>query len=153
MSLLKFSVSGKSETPTRFVARARQFSIVVDEPAALGGTDEAANPVEYLLASYAGCLNVVGHLVAQELDISLKGLNISIEGEIDPAKLFGQATDQRPGYQGLTVRLEPETNAREVDLQVWLKEVERRCPVNDNLSRTTPISLFVESQPLLKRAS
>ncbi|MEM7655781.1 MAG: OsmC family protein [Bacteroidota bacterium] len=153
MSLLKFSVSGKSETPTRFAARARQFSIVVDEPAALGGTDEAANPVEYLLASYAGCLNVVAHLVAQELEIQLNGLKISIEGEIDPSRLFGQPTEERAGYQSLTVRLEPETNAREIDLKVWLKEVERRCPVNDNLSRSTPISLLVESKPLLKRAS
>ena len=153
MSLLKFSVSGKSETPTRFVARARQFSIVVDEPAALGGTDEAANPVEYLLASYAGCLNVVGHLVAQELGISLNGLEISIEGEIDPARLFGQSSENRAGYQGLKVRLQPQTNAREIDLQVWLKEVERRCPVNDNLSGKTPISLLVQAQPLLKKAS
>ena len=153
MSLLKFSVSGKSETPTRFLARARQFSIVIDEPAALGGTDEAANPVEYLLASYAGCLNVVAHLVAAELNIPLQGLEISIEGEIDPARLFGQTTTERAGYQGLTVSLIPQTNAREVDLQIWLKEVERRCPVNDNLSGNTPISLLVQAQPLLKKAS
>jgi len=51
-----------AETPTRVTAKARQFSIVIDEPPSLGGHDAGANPVEYLLASYAGCVNVMAHL-------------------------------------------------------------------------------------------
>ena len=146
MSLLNFSVRGKSESPTRLVAKTRQFSIVVDEPPSLGGTDEGANPVEYLLASYAGCLNVVGHLVAKELGIALNGLEIEISGELDPAKLFGEATQARAGYQYIRVNLKPQTEVHDRLLAVWLEEVERRCPINDNLSAATPVVVGFEKQ-------
>ena len=71
MSDLTFKIEGKAQTAARLEATARQFSIVVDEPPALGGDDVGANPVEYLLASYAGCINVVAHLTAKELGINL----------------------------------------------------------------------------------
>ena len=45
--------------------------LIVDEPEALNGTDEDANPVEYILAGFAGCVNVVGHLVAKELGFKI----------------------------------------------------------------------------------
>ena len=56
---LNFSVNGKRVGATKYQGFARGFELVVDEPEMLGGEDSAANPVEYLLAGYAGCLNVV----------------------------------------------------------------------------------------------
>ncbi len=143
MSLLTFSIRGKSENATKFVAQARQFEIVVDEPASLGGADEAANPVEYLLASYAGCLNVVGHIVAKEQGLDLGGLEIDIEGDIDPSRFLGFSNLDRAGYQALTVRLSPGKQLPKGKLDTWLREVSHRCPVSDNLSSETPVELFV----------
>ncbi len=74
MSDLKFNVSGESTSATQFIAKTRQFTLVVDEPATLGGTDEYANPVEYILAGFAGCANVIGHVVAKELGFTIKNL-------------------------------------------------------------------------------
>ncbi|GAB4425422.1 MAG: OsmC family protein [Bacteroidia bacterium] len=139
MSLLTFSLTGTSHSPTKFVARARQFDIVIDEPPTLGGDDEAANPVEYILAGYAGCLNVVGHLVARELGFELRKLAIQIEGDIDPSRFLGHPTSQRAGYQGLRVQLQPDADASPALLETWLRLVEERCPVNDNLSQPTPV--------------
>ena len=82
MSNLRFSVNGESNSTTQFVANARHFKLVVDEPEDFGGTDAAANPVEYILAGLAGCINVVGHLVAKELGFVISKLNINISGEI-----------------------------------------------------------------------
>lgn len=64
MSDLTFKIEGKAQSAARLEAKARQFKLVIDEPPALGGSDLGANPVEYLLASYAGCINVVAHLTA-----------------------------------------------------------------------------------------
>ena len=52
MSDLKFSVLGESSSATQFIGKTRQFTLVVDEPQSLGGTDEDANPVEYILAGF-----------------------------------------------------------------------------------------------------
>ncbi len=150
MSLLTFSISGQSENETKFVAQARQFQIVVDEPPSLGGADEAANPVEYLLASYAGCLNVVGHLVAKEHGLEIGGLSIDIEGEVNPDTFLGISLQERAGYQALTVRLTPHHQIPKRQLDAWLREVSARCPVGDNLSTETPVELFVSTSAYAK---
>jgi uncharacterized OsmC-like protein len=144
MSNLRFSVNGESNSTTQFVAKARHFKLVVDEPEELGGTDEAANPVEYILAGLAGCINVVGHLVAKELGFVISKLNIDISGEINPDKLLGISTHERAGFQSIQINLNPETEADIVTLSQWLKIVEDRCPVKDNLRNETPVRLSVE---------
>ena len=144
MSNLRFSVNGESNSTTQFVAKARHFKLVVDEPEELGGTDEAANPVEYILAGLAGCINVVGHLVAKELGFVISKLNIDISGEINPDKLLGISNHERAGFQSIQINLNPETEADIVILSQWLKIVEDRCPVKDNLRNETPVRLSVE---------
>jgi len=144
MSNLRFSVNGESNSTTQFVAKARHFKLVVDEPEDLGGTDEAANPVEYILAGLAGCINVVGHLVAKELGFVISKLNIDISGEINPDKLLGISNHERAGFQSIQINLNPETEADIVTLSQWLKIVEDRCPVKDNLRNETPVRLSVE---------
>jgi uncharacterized OsmC-like protein len=141
MSLLTFSVAGQSLTPTKFSAGARQFEVLIDEPPSLGGADEAANPVEYILAGYAGCLNVVGHLVARELGIPLRKLGVRISGQIDPARFLGEKTSERAGYRSLHVELLPDADASPAQLAEWLRIVEDRCPVNDSLRNPTPVSI------------
>jgi len=139
-SLLKFSIQSKSETPARTEIKTRGFKLIVDEPAELGGTNQAPNPVEYILAGYAGCINVVAHITAKELNIDLKDLNISIEGDLNPARLFGTSFEERAGYQNLEVKL---TTSSVIDEQAkikWLEQIENRCPVNDNLRNATPIN-------------
>ena len=144
MSNLRFSVNGESNSTTQFVAKARHFKLVVDEPEELGGADEAANPVEYILAGLAGCINVVGHLVAKELGFVISKLNIDISGEINPDKLLGISSHERAGFQSIQINLNPETEADIVTLSQWLKIVEDRCPVKDNLRNETPVRLSVE---------
>lgn len=141
MSDLNFYVKGVSETPTKFIAEARNFQIIVDEPPTLGGADHGPNPVEYLLASYAGCLNVMGHLIAQELGFSIDKLEIEVSGNLNPARLFGTSFTERAGFKQIEIKLKPQTNADRNLLEKWLEEVENRCPVNDNLSQPTPIAI------------
>ena len=74
MNDMKVRVSAQSESATKAVIKARSFKFLIDEPAELGGTNEGPNPVEYLLGAFAGCLNVMAHLVAQEMNMELRSL-------------------------------------------------------------------------------
>lgn len=150
MSDLIFSVQGESSSAAKFIANTRQFKLVVDEPEDLGGTDENANPVEYLLAGLAGCINVVGHLVAKELGFSIRKLKIEITGNINPNKLFGSSSDERAGFKKIDLKLLPETDASIETLVEWLRIVEERCPVKDNLTNVTPVNVIVEKQYALQ---
>ena len=143
MSDLNFSIKGVSENPTKFVAEARNFKIIVDEPPTLGGTDHGANPVEYLLASYAGCLNVMGHLIAVELGFKLDKLEIVVSGNLNPDRLFGKSFTDRAGFKKIQVKLKPYAEITPELLKIWIQEVENRCPINDNLGSITPIEIEV----------
>lgn len=143
MSLSNFSINGSSINSTLYKGTSRQFNFLVDEPQELGGEDLAANPVEYLLAGYAGCLNVVINLVAKELGIKLYDTKININGNIDAAKLLGLSKEGRAGFQSLDVSLDFVTNATQETVDFLLKNVKQRCPVSDNLSNATPIQYHV----------
>ncbi len=143
MSSITYSVKGRNESATRFVASARQFQLIIDEPEESGGTDQAPNPVEYLLAAYAGSLNVMAHIVADELNITLRSLDIEIEGDLDLSRVFGKPTVNRPGYQDIRVKITPDTDATARELEVWVETLESRCPIFDNLMNPTPISIEV----------
>ena len=140
---LNFSVHSRSESPAKTNINVRGFNLIVDEPAALGGKDQEPNPVEYILAGYAGCINVVAHIVAKEQNINLKDLEIDIVGDLDPARLFGTSFTERAGYKNIQVNLRTTTKINEGQRVKWLKEIEYRCPVNDNLRNKTPIKLLL----------
>jgi len=143
MSDLNFSIKGVSGNPTKFVAEARSFKIVIDEPTALGGTDHGANPVEYLLASYAGCLNVMGHLIAGELGFKLDKLEIEVNGYLNPDRLFGKSFAERAGFKKIQVTLKPYAEVAPELLKSWVQAVKNRCPINDNLRNITPVEMEV----------
>ncbi len=152
MSDLSFSIHAVSETPARTLVKARQFEVIVDEPPQLGGSDLGANPVEYILTGLAGCLNVVAHLIAGELGITIRSLEIKVSGPINPARLFGNPTEDRSGYKHIDVEILADTDADEKALQHWLEVVESRCPVFDNLSRVTPVTTRIASLTALQAA-
>ncbi|WP_299522592.1 OsmC family protein [uncultured Lutibacter sp.] len=140
MSDLKFRIKAKSENATKTVVKTRGFEIIVDEPKALGGGDAGANPVEYVLAALSGCLNIVGHMIANELNIELRGIEISMSGNLNPNCLFGTSMEERAGYKNIEVIMKPDCDASPEILSKWLKLVEDRCPVSDNIGNATPIN-------------
>lgn len=139
MSSINFSIQGSGINSTLYKGTSRHFNFLVDEPQELGGEDLAGNPVEYLLAGYSSCLNVVVHLVAKELDIRLNDVQVNINGDINPLKFLGLSQEGRAGFQSLQVDIDLSTDAPQDQIDLLFKSVKDRCPVNDNLSNITPI--------------
>jgi uncharacterized OsmC-like protein len=137
---LNFKVNGKSVGLTKYQGTARKFELIVDEPESLGGEDSGPNPVEYLLAGYAGCLNVVFNLVAKELDIQINKLEINVSGDINPERFLGVSSEERAGFKSILVDAKLETNADSEKEQLLIQAVKERCPINDNLVNPTPIN-------------
>jgi uncharacterized OsmC-like protein len=142
--LERFAVSASSKSETKTVVEARSFDFVVDEPADLDGTDDGPTPVEYLIGSWAGCLNVVTHTVAAERDIDIEHIEFEIVGELDPRKFLGLADDVRAGYQDIRVNITVESDADADELDALGEAVEQRCPVADNIANPTPTDVVFE---------
>ncbi len=95
----------------------RRFSIDIDEPCELGGTDQFANPQEHLLSALNACI-LVGYVAQCAVHgITLESLNIETDGEIDLRGFLGIDPAVPAGYQNLsyTVRIKGSGTKEEFD--------------------------------------
>jgi uncharacterized OsmC-like protein len=85
----------------------RRFSIDIDEPCELGGTNRFANPQEHLLAALNACMTVGYVAQCAMRGIALERLEIETDGEIDLRGFLGIDPAVPPGYETLsyTVRI------------------------------------------------
>ncbi len=141
---MKVSITGESQNPTKITLKSGKFSMIIDEPKEMGGTDEGPSPIQVLLMSLAGCLNVTGHEIAREKGLELHGIKIGIEGVMNPCTFLGCSYEERAGFQNIEVKIEPDfTGATQQQIDEWLKETEERCPVTDNIKAGTSLSVSV----------
>lgn len=138
---MKANVNAESKNPTKVEVNVRGYSFEIDEPEEHGGTGSAPNPVEYELGALTGCFNVVAHVVAGEMDVEIKSLDIEASGELNPAKFQGEETDDRAGFQSIELNIDVETDADSETERELFEKVEQRCPVRDNISNETPVEL------------
>ncbi|MFM0313287.1 OsmC family protein [Paraburkholderia nemoris] len=85
----------------------RRFTIDIDEPCELGGSNKFANPQEHLIAALNACI-AVGYVAQCAVrGITLESLQIETEGEIDLRGFLGLDPKVANGYESLryTVRI------------------------------------------------
>jgi uncharacterized OsmC-like protein len=80
----------------------RRFSIDIDEPCELGGTNRFANPQEHLLAALNACMTVGYVAQCAVRGITLESLEIETDGEIDLRGFLGIDSSVPPGYENLS---------------------------------------------------
>ena len=122
----------------------RQFTVPVDEPAALGGSDSAPNPVELVLAALASCQEITYRLYADALGIPLNGVTVELEGDIDLRGFFAVDPEVRPGYQEIVATVTLDSPAPAEDLRRLKETVDTHCPVLDILRNPVPVSLGLD---------
>jgi uncharacterized OsmC-like protein len=85
----------------------RRFSIDIDEPYELGGSNSFANPQEHLIAALNACMTVGYAAQCAVRGITLESLAIETGGEIDLRGFLGIDPAVPPGYENLsyTVRI------------------------------------------------
>jgi uncharacterized OsmC-like protein len=80
----------------------RRFSIDIDEPSELGGTNRFANPQEHLLAALNACM-IVGYAAQCAVrGIALESLEIETVGDIDLRGFLGIDPTVPAGYEVLS---------------------------------------------------
>lgn len=126
--LASFTATGRSTGQLSTAVSARQFGFVVAEPPSLGGTDEGANPIEYVLGALNGCVTVVVETVAAELGIAVDGVATDATGTLDIRGFAGTA-DVSPHFQTLTLTITLTTAVPEEELGELKAQVVRRCPL------------------------
>lgn len=137
---VRYRVATELSEGLRCEVRTKRHTIVVDEPASVGGTNEGANPLEVILASLASCQAITYRFWAGRLGIALERVSVEVDGDIDLRALFGVDEQVRPGFGDVQVRValegpEPPERYREL-----ADAVDRHCPVLDAMTNPAPVT-------------
>lgn len=99
---------------------AGRFTLEVDEPAEVGGTDLGPQPTDYFLVSIAACFTLALSHAARKRSIELTHLTVSATGDYD-------------GLRFSTVHLHAVVGAPEAELATLVAAAERVCYVTNTL--------------------
>ncbi len=118
----------------------RGFSLTIDEPKRVGGTNKGPSPVEVLLGALGACLDFTGTIVAKEMGHELKYFELDLEGDLDPRGVMGKA-DVPIGFQNIRVKVTAIDGIPEDKIPEFLKAVQERCPVDNTLERGVSVEI------------
>jgi putative redox protein len=125
---------------TRARTTARSFTIDSDEPSPLGGTDQAIDPMELLLASVGTCLSIGWVTHAAQRGVDFRDLRIEVEGDYDLRGYLGIGAETRPGFGAIRYTVHVDTDADDAVLEDIRKAAEAGSPMVDNVANPTPLS-------------
>jgi uncharacterized OsmC-like protein len=137
------SVEAKLDEKFKIEVKAGEHLMVVDQPKAGGGTNAGATPLEYLFAALAGCIGTIARIIAMQKRIPLRGMDIKVEGALDLETLLGKSKENRAGFTGIKVMLAIDSDMSRQQKEDFVKEIDGRCPVSDNIANITPVVIEV----------
>lgn len=118
----------------------RPFTIHVDEPKELLGTNQYANPQEYLLASINACMMVGYSAVAALMGISLTHLEIRTIGDIDLRGFLGLSDSVPKGYPSLKQEVHLAGDATPEQFKQLHDTVRATSPNFFNITHAVPVN-------------
>ncbi len=106
-----------------------QWILKTDEPIEEGGSNTGPNPMQFFIASLAGCQNEQAQVVAGELSLSMTQIDIKVEIDLDLSGFMGESDTSNGSYKN--VRLEALVSGEVTDEQVKIigQKVDSRCPI------------------------
>jgi uncharacterized OsmC-like protein len=122
-------------------SRTADFEFTNGEPPVLLGSNEGANPVEFLLHALAGCVTTTTVLHAAARGIAIRSLSTELVGTLDLRGLLDLDPNVSPGYEGIRIRMHIEADCTDGELDDLLAFAERHSPVCSTVCRPVPVRL------------
>ena len=140
----KINVKGTWQGGYRTDVQGGGHQLIIDQPESGGGKDEGPNPLAVFLYALAGCLGTISAIIAKQERIKLNGMEINVEGDIDKAFLMGKTEEGRAGFTEIRVSVNYDADMTEEQKKAFLKRVDARCPISDNMVNNTKIEFNVK---------
>jgi putative redox protein len=151
-ALATFSADSRQVDGLRSETKIRQFSLTVDEPPTLGGTDAGPNPVELVLAALATCQEITYRAYATALGIPLESVSVKLEGSLDLRGFFAVKDGVRAGFKEVRGTVDLKSSASAADLAKLKQAVDAHCPVLDILRAPVPVDLELKTTQAVRAA-
>ena len=113
--------------------------VTIDQPEGARGKNLGPTPLETFLFAVAGCVGTLGRIIAMQKKLDLRGMQVQVEGDYNPAGLLGKDTDDRIGFQQIRISASLDADWSEEEKKAFLDDVCHRCPLHDNISLETAV--------------
>ncbi len=128
-----------------FTAKARQFTLQLDEPEAFHGADTGPSSAEYLGTAIGGCLGTSFAYCAQHVDLAIEALKVTVDVELHheggdasggkgPLRIAGIKAD-------MAVTLKDGEDADVLDL--CIESFKKYCVVTQSVMRGIPVDVKI----------
>ena len=118
----------------------KDFMVQIDEPLELCGSNQFANPQEYLMSAFNACI-MVGYAAASSLEgIELESIRIETEGDIDLRGFLGLDPNVAPGYESLKYTVYIKGNGTDEQFQRIHEFVTATAPNRYNLGNAIKLN-------------
>jgi uncharacterized OsmC-like protein len=120
-----------------------KFTFDADHPEIFAAEDQAATPVEIVLAGLASCLTAGVAAVAQARKIQLRSVSATLEAGMDVRGILGMDEDVRNGFDGIKVTYKIDADASPEDIKAIVAQSQKRSAVYDIIANPTNVSVEV----------
>jgi uncharacterized OsmC-like protein len=114
---------------------------------ATGGDGRAACSGDMLLQALVACAGVTLGAVATALGVTIRGGEVSAEGDLDFRGTLGVSKDVPAGFTAIRLRFALDTDASEAQIANLLRLTERYCVVYQTIKNPPGTSASVEVVP------
>ncbi len=142
MAISKVKVNGKVQDGFRTEINC-SHNFIVDQPTAMGGNDEGANPMELFLASLPACICAIGRIISNQKRLNVRSIDVDVEGSIDKDFLMGKTEEGRAGFTEIKTNVTVDADMSQEEKEAFVEEIERRCPIADNIINKSNIKTVV----------
>ena len=139
MAVVTFKATSKLVSGLQVDNQVRDFTVRMDEPKSLGGTDTGMNPVEALLAALGSCLTIVSAAFAKAHKIDLQEFWVELEGDLDPDGFLKGKPGVRNGFQQVRFTPHIKSSSSPEEIEEFMEFVKSRCPVSDVMLNGTVV--------------
>jgi uncharacterized OsmC-like protein len=122
-------------------SRTEAFEVDAGEPALLLGTDQGANPAEYLLHALAACLTTSIVYVAAARKVELTSVESTLTGDMDVRGALGVDEKPRNGFERIRVSFRVTGHASEEKLREIVERARNRSAVYDMVTNGVHVVL------------
>ena len=112
--------------------KVRDHIFISDEPPARGGTDKGPSPLEYFIAGFSLCQQVLFILYAARLGIDLDSLEIDADGVV-PARGQHGFKGFKPGITEINYKIRVGSKESKEKIMKLVETVEKYCPAVNTL--------------------
>ncbi|PHS67116.1 MAG: hypothetical protein COB12_04265 [Flavobacterium sp.] len=115
--------------PTKVEITNTEWTLKLDEPVEDGGSNTGPNPMQYFIASLAGCQNEQSQVVAEELSLNITQVDINVEIDLDLSGFMGMSDNSNHSFKNVRLNAVVSGEVTEEQVKILGQKVDDRCPI------------------------